>query len=305
MEINSAGVPAEDKNMVISQLFDRKKAVYSFEIFPPKPTTEVNKVLATVRELADLRPDYISVTCSAGGSGNSRTAEIARAVKDCGVEPLAHLTCINADKRSVDASLAQLRENGICNVLALRGDRIEGAPLSEDFAHASDLAAYIREKGGFDIAGACYPEGHPDAPSLAQDVRNLKYKIDAGVTHLNSQLFFDNEDFYRFADLLQAADIRVPVQAGIMPLVRKNHVERIIRLSGAKIPAKISRMIARFEDKPDALLEAGIAYAVDQIVDLLSAGVRGVHLYVMNNTYVARRITESVAPILKELNSEA
>ena len=289
--------------MKISDLFKKKKAVCSFEIFPPKPTADYTSVLETVRDLSGLCPDYISVTCSAGGSGNSRTPEIARLVKECGTEPLAHLTCIHADKPSVLQALKSLEDAGVSNILALRGDRIEGAPESRDFAHASDLIAFIRESGkDFDIAAACYPEGHPESESLAADVRNLKRKVDAGASHLNSQLFFENEDFYRFEDMLAAAGIDVPVQAGIMPLVKKSHVDRIISLSGAKIPARISRLIARFYDKPDSLMEAGIAYATEQAIDLLSAGARGVHLYVMNNPYVARRITESLAPILKEIN---
>lgn len=290
--------------MIISELFRQKKAVYSFEIFPPKPTADVAAVSDTIENLAALRPDYISVTCSAGGTGNSRTAEIAELVKKNGVEPLAHVTCINSSKSDVSRTLAELSGHRIFNVLALRGDRVAGAKESEDFAHASDLAAFIRQWGGgkFDIAGACYPEGHPESPDILTDIRNLKKKADAGVTHLNSQLFFDNDDFFRFQDMISLAGIDIPVQAGIMPLVKKAHVDRIIALSGAKIPAKLSRLISRFYDKPDALMEAGIAYSVSQIADLLSAGVRGIHLYVMNNAYVARRITESLTHILNEVN---
>ena len=289
--------------MQISDIFKQKRAVFSFEIFPPKPTADIAAVQGTIEELSALSPDYISVTCSAGGSGNSRTAEIAALVQSCGVEPLAHVTCINSDKAAVSATLDKLAGLGIRNVLALRGDRIAGAKESEDFRHASDLVKFIRESGhDFDIAGACYPEGHPESPDLLTDIRNLKKKVDAGATHLNTQLFYDNEDFYRFRDSIALAGIEVPVQAGIMPLVKKSHIDRTISLSGAKIPAKISRMIARFYEKPDALMEAGIAYAVDQIVDLLSAGAQGIHLYVMNNPYVARRIAESIKPILAELN---
>lgn len=289
--------------MRISDIFKQKRAVFSFEIFPPKPTADIAAVQGTIEELSALSPDYISVTCSAGGSGNSRTAEIAALVQSCGVEPLAHVTCINSDKAAVSATLDKLAGLGIRNVLALRGDRIAGAKESEDFRHASDLVKFIRESGhDFDIAGACYPEGHPESPDLLTDIRNLKKKVDAGATHLNTQLFYDNEDFYRFRDSIALAGIEVPVQAGIMPLVKKSHIDRTISLSGAKIPAKISRMIARFYEKPDALMEAGIAYAIDQIVDLLSAGAQGIHLYVMNNPYVARRIAESIKPILAELN---
>lgn len=290
--------------MVISELFKKKKAVWSFEIFPPKPTADISAVAETVERLAALSPDYISVTCSAGGTGNARTAEIARLVKKCGVEPLAHVTCINSSKADVSNTLSELSESGVGNLLALRGDRVAGAKESDDFRHASDLVHFINEwgKGKFDIAGACYPEGHPESADLLTDIRNLKKKVDAGVTHLNTQLFYDNEDFFRFRDMLALAGIDVPVQAGIMPLVKKAHIDRTIALSGAKIPAAVSRMISRFYDKPEALMDAGIAYAVSQIADLLSAGVSGIHLYVMNNTYVAERITESVKHILNEVN---
>ncbi len=289
--------------MKISEMFGVKKAVWSFEVFPPKPTAELGGIRKTLEELAELRPDYVSVTCGAGGNGNRRTAEIAGMIGgEFGIEPLAHLTCINSSAEDVERSLAELKAAGITNILTLRGDRVPGAEESGDFAHASDLAAFVMARGDFDLGGACYPECHPESASPEEDVENLKKKIDAGVTHLNSQLFFDNDDFYRFLDRLAAAGITVPVQAGIMPLVKKSHVDKTVGLSGAKLPGKISRMIARFYDDPDSLMAAGIAYATDQITDLLSAGVRGVHLYVMNNSYVARTITSNVAPLLANIN---
>lgn len=290
--------------MYISDMFGTKKTLWSFEIFPPKPTADIDGIKRTVGALADLRPDYVSVTCSAGGSGNSRTIEIAQMLRDdFGVEPLAHLTCINSTKEDVSASLEKLSAAGIDNILALRGDRIAGAAPSPDFSHADELVRYIRGKGyAFDIAGACYPEGHPESADPVEDINNLKRKVEAGVTHLNSQLFYDNDDFFRFSERLALAGITVPVQAGIMPLVKKSTVDRIIGLTGAKIPNKISRMISRFYDDPDSLMEAGIAYATDQIVDLISAGVRGIHLYVMNNSTVARRITENVSSMLASVN---
>ena len=289
--------------MKISELFDSKKAVWSFEIFPPKPTAEIGGVERIVRELAELAPDYISVTCSAGGSGNSRTPEIAGIVKRAGVEPLAHLTCINSVRAEVDGALDKLAAEGVDNVLALRGDRIAGASDSPDFRHAVDLVRHIRARGeGVDIAGACYPECHPESETPEDDIRYLKEKVDAGVSHLNTQLFFDNEAYFAFLERLRAAGVSGPVQAGIMPLVKKSHVDRIIALSGAKIPARLSRMISRFYDKPEALAEAGIAYATEQAIDLLSAGVRGVHLYVMNNAAVAKRIAGALAPVLAEIN---
>ena len=225
--------------MKISELFDSKKAVWSFEIFPPKPTAEIGGVERIVRELAELAPDYISVTCSAGGSGNSRTPEIAGIVKRAGVEPLAHLTCINSVRAEVDGALDKLAAEGVDNVLALRGDRIAGASDSPDFRHAVDLVRHIRARGeGVDIAGACYPECHPESETPEDDIRYLKEKVDAGVSHLNTQLFFDNEAYFAFLERLRAAGVSVPVQAGIMPLVKKSHVDRMIGLSGANIPAR-------------------------------------------------------------------
>lgn len=288
--------------MYISEIFKHKKAVYSFEIFPPKPTADLTGITDAIERLSRLSPDYISVTCSAGGSGNSRTAEISKLVKNHGIEPLAHVTCINSEKKDVARTLQELSLSGIENVLALRGDRVEGMQ-SPDFSYANELVEFIKTSGyTFDIAAACYPEGHPESANLVSDIRNLKRKVDAGVTHLNTQLFFDNEDFFRFMDMIRLAGIDIPVQAGIMPLVKKNHVDRIISLSGAKIPAKISRMISRFYDKPESLMEAGIAYATDQIVDLISAGAAGIHLYVMNNASVAERITENISGIFKDVN---
>lgn len=292
--------------MKISELFDSKKAVWSFEIFPPKPTAEIGGVERIVRELAELAPDYISVTCSAGGSGNSRTPEIAGIVKRAGVEPLAHLTCINSVRAEVDGALDKLAAEGVDNVLALRGDRIAGASDSPDFRHAVDLVRHIRARGeGVDIAGACYPECHPESETPEDDIKYLKEKVDAGVSHLNTQLFFDNEAYFAFLERLRAAGVSVPVQAGIMPLVKKSHVDRMIGLSGANIPARLSRIIARFYDDPASLMEAGIAYATEQIMDLLSAGADGIHLYVMNNVYVARKITENVRDVLDFVNGDA
>lgn len=225
--------------MILSELFQNKKAVYSFEIFPPKPTAELSAVQNTIRELSALSPDYISVTCSAGGSNNAGTAGIAKLVKECGVEPLAHMTCLHSDKAAVEAALAELSRNGVQNILALRGDRIEGRPLSPDFRYASDLVSFIRAQGyAFDIAAACYPEGHPESESVREDIRNLKIKVDAGVSHLNTQLFFDNEDFFRFMELCGAAGIDVPVQAGVMPLVKKITSTASWRFRAARSPRR-------------------------------------------------------------------
>lgn len=288
--------------MKISELFKEKKVVYSFEIFPPKVNDDISKIYKTLAELKDVNPDYISVTYSAGGSKNSRTKELAKIVKDeYGIEPLAHLTCINSTKEEVAKTLQGLVDIGVQNVLALRGDRIEGE-VKSDFKYASELTEYIKQNGDMDVAGACYPEGHPESANIVEDIRNMKIKVDKGVSHLNSQLFFDNEDYLKYLDMVRLAGIDVPIQAGIMPLVKASQFGGIVKTTGAKLPSKISRMYNKFADDPEALTEAGIAYATDQIVDLLSSGVDGIHLYIMNNAYVARRITENIKPIIDKLN---
>ena len=290
--------------MRIAELFRRKNAVWSFEVFPPKAQSGMDGINATLSELADLAPDYVSVTYSAGGSRNAHTAEVARKVRALGMEPLAHITCVNSTRQEVLSALENLKASGVENVLALRGDRVEGA-TSTDFRYASDLISFINSNGfDFDVSAACYPEGHPESESMLADVRHLKEKVDLGVTHLNSQLFFDNDDFFRFMDMVRLAGIDVPVQAGVMPLVKASQFGGIVKMTSAKIPSKMSRMYARFADDPESLCEAGIAYATDQIIDLLSGGVDGVHLYIMNNAYVARRITENVRPFLDKLCSE-
>lgn len=292
--------------MKISDMFKVKNAVYSFEVFPPKQNTDIGKVLDTLEQLKEICPDYISVTYGAGGSRNTHTKEIAEIIKKrCGIEPLAHLTCINSSRDDVARALDGLESIGVENILALRGDRAAGADGAE-FDYASDLVKFIKERGSeADLGGACYPEGHPESESMVEDIRHLKIKVDLGVTHLNTQLFFDNDDFLRYMDMIRLAGIDVPVQAGIMPLVKASQFGGIVKMTGgAKIPNKIARMYARFSDDPDALMEAGIAYATDQIIDLLSSGVDGIHLYIMNNAYVAERITKNVKPILDKLNAE-
>lgn len=288
--------------MKISNLFQQKKVVYSFEIFPPKVNDDISKIYDTLTQLKDIRPDYISITYSAGGSKNSRTAELAKIVKDnYGIEPLAHLTCINSTKQEVGKALQDLVDIGVENVLALRGDRIEGQVRS-DFAYASELVKYIKSVRDMDVAGACYPEGHPESANIVEDIRHMKIKVDNGVSHLNSQLFFDNDDYLKYLDMVRLAGIDVPIQAGIMPLVKASQLNGIVKMTGVKLPSKISRMYNKFADDPDSLMEAGIAYATDQIVDLLSSGVDGIHLYIMNNAYVARRITQNVQPLIDKLN---
>lgn len=287
--------------MKITSLFENKgKTVFSFEVFPPKKTSPIESVYGKLEEICALKPDFISVTYGAGGTGgHSRTCEIASKIKHgFGVESVAHLTCVNSSRADIDSTLEDFRENGIENILALRGDFVPGVEPKHDFRYASELCEYIAKKGGFDIAGACYPEGHVEAKDEVEDILNLKKKVDAGASHLISQLFFDNDRYYRFIERMRIAEIDVPVEAGIMPVTNKAQIERMVSLCGASLPSKFTKVMQRYESRPEALRDAGIAYAVEQIVDLIANGVDGIHLYTMNNPYVARRITEAVSNLL-------
>lgn len=284
--------------MHIKELF-AKKTVFSFEVFPPKKTSPVEVIYDTLDELNGLAPDFISVTFGAGGSGNSKYAlDIASRIKDSGITPMLHLPCINFTKAEIDAALDEAKARGIENILALRGDINPDIPPVKEFSYASDLISYIKSKGNFDIAGACYPECHPDAANMIEDITNLRKKVEAGADHLITQLFFDNDSFYVFREKAAIAGINVPIEAGIMPVVNKKQIERMVTTCGASLPSKFVRIMTKYENNPVALRDAGIAYAVNQIVDLVASGVDGIHLYTMNNPYVARKISEAVSGII-------
>ncbi|MEY8295781.1 MAG: methylenetetrahydrofolate reductase [NAD(P)H] [Emergencia timonensis] len=283
--------------MKLAELFNNRKTVFSFEVFPPKRDNPIETIYNTLDALQDLKPDFISVTYGASGSlADNSTCEIASAIKHrYGIESAAHLTCVNSTKEEVTQVLKKLHDNGVENILALRGDLVPDVEPKEDFKHASELITFIREsENDFGISGACYPEGHLDSRDQIEDILNLKKKVDAGAQHLISQLFFDNNLFYDFLDKARIAGINVPIEAGIMPVVNKKQIERMVSLCGASLPAKFTKMMSRYETRPEAMRDAGIAYAVNQIVDLVSQGVDGVHLYTMNNPYIAKRISESV-----------
>ena len=289
--------------------YTRKHTIFSFEVFPPKKDADISKVFNTLDELSTIKPDFISVTYGAGGTSNcENTVKIAKRIKDvCGVQSVSHLPCINMTKKDVQFVLEQFQEAGIENILALRGDKIQGCDSCNDFKHASDLIQFIREFDSkrtdgrqFKIFGACYPERHPDSDDVLSDINGLKAKIDAGADHLLSQLFFDNEKFYRFVERARLAGINVPLEAGIMPATNKISIERMVSLTNASLPKKFIKMMERYSDSPEAIRDAGIAYAVDQIVDLVTKGVDGIHLYTMNNSYIANRINDAVRSLLKE-----
>ena len=277
------------------RLFE-KKPVLSFEVFPPKMNVPIDSIYQTLAALKDLHPDFISVTYGAGGSvPGASTAEICDTIQtQHGIPSIAHLPCINETKESVLEKLRTFREKGVENILALRGDRNPDLAPQTDFHYASDLIAFIREHGDFDIAAACYPEGHPEAPDLDTDIAHLKEKTDAGASHLISQLFYHNPDFYAFREKLSQKGIAVPVEAGIMPVTSKKSIERMVSLCGASIPNRLAKLMARYSDDPASLKAAGLEYAIMQILDLLEHGADGIHIYTMNNPDVARYIMEQI-----------
>ncbi|MGF6375492.1 methylenetetrahydrofolate reductase (NADPH) [Clostridiales Family XIII bacterium PM5-7] len=283
--------------MKLAELFKTDKTVFSFEVFPPKRDNPIETIYQTLDGLQELKPDFISVTYGASGSlADNSTCEIASAIKEkYGIESAAHLTCVNSNREEVTEVLKRLHDSGVENILALRGDIVPDVPPKKDFAHASELITFLKESPyEFGISGACYPEGHLDSRDQIEDILNLKKKVDAGAEHLISQLFFDNDLFFDFLDKARIAGIDVPIEAGIMPVVNSKQIQRMVSLCGASLPSKFTKMMSRYESRPEAMRDAGIAYAVNQIVDLVSHGVDGVHLYTMNNPYIAKRICESV-----------
>ncbi len=287
--------------MKIASLFKEGKTVFSFEIFPPKKEGSIDTIYATLEALSDLHPDFISVTYGAGGSAaGCSTIELATLIKKkYDTESIAHLTCVNSTKEDIDRIIVQLEENGIENVLALRGDINPDFPPKQDFCHASELIEYMKQRSSLNFSGACYPECHCEAPDMITDILNLKKKVDAGAEHLISQLFFDNERFYEFREKARIAGINVPIEAGIMPCVNAKQINRMVSMCGASLPPKFARMINRYGSNDEAMRDAGIAYAIDQIVDLIANGVDGIHLYTMNNPYIARKISESIEKVIK------
>lgn len=290
--------------MKITEIVDAKKkqgkSVLSFEIFPPKKEEALKNIDATLERLCDLHPDFISVTFGAGGSAaDNKTLGIARKIKDnYGVEPMVHLTCLHYGKEEISELLKQFEDAGIENILALRGDVNPNVPMKQDFKYASELVEFIRSQGDFHISGACYPETHLEAPDAVSDIRNLKRKVDAGVDHLVSQLFFDNEFFYDFYEKTRIAGIDVPVEAGIMPVTNRAQIERMVNTCGASLPGKFERILHKYEDNKEALFDAGMAYALNQIVDLIANDVDGVHIYTMNSVKIAGRICDGIRSLI-------
>lgn len=286
--------------MKISEIYSKNKRSLSFEIFPPKKDSELKNIDATLEVLCELKPDFISVTFGAGGSSNcNRTIELAKKIKyEYHVEPVVHLTCLSYDKSEIDEFSKVLTMEGIQNVLALRGDKNPNLQEKEDFKHASDLMEYLKQKGDFCIAGACYPECHPESENRISEIRNLKKKADAGAQVLLSQLFFDNDYFYRFVEDCRIGGINVPIIPGIMPVINAAQIKRMVTMCGASFPVRFQKIIHKFEDNKEALFDAGMSYALSQIIDLLVNDIDGIHLYTMNNPVVAGKICEGIRNII-------
>lgn len=272
----------------------REKNPISFEIFPPKGELSMESFRETLSALSALSPDFISVTCSAGGSGNhDRTAELAGIIqKEYGIVSCAHLTCVNSDSVQLAADVERLQANGIENVLALRGDIIPGVS-TRVFAHAVELMEYLHGKG-FCIGGACYPEGHIECSDPAEDLQYLYLKQQAGAEFFVSQLFFDNDCFYRFLDKAGKIGITIPILPGVMPILSKAQIERMIFTCGASLPSAIIRILTRYEKDPESLRKAGIDYAVSQICELRENGADGIHIYTMNRPQIATQLLDGM-----------
>ena len=289
--------------MKIVDVLNSKKCSLSFEVFPPKTETAFDSVQFATREIAKLKPAFMSVTYGAGGGTSKYTLDIAKEIKDeYGVPTLAHLTCVSSSKATVKERIELMKSAGIENVMALRGDipeAMQGADRSDwAYQHAVELVSELKSAGDFCIGGACYPEVHPESASQADDIQRLKEKVDAGCDFLTTQMFFDNNLLYNFLYKIRQAGITVPVVAGIMPITNANQVARAIKLSGSFMPQRFKSLVDKFGADPSAMKQAGIAYATDQIIDLFANGVTNVHVYSMNKPDVAEKIQANLSDIL-------
>lgn len=285
---------------MIKDTLAKKMKTISIEVFPPNKEEEFQGIYKTLEELVEIQPDFISVTYGAGGSNSKKTAKIASYIKnDLGIDSLAHLTCATLDESNLMESLDNLKNIGIENILALRGDKPKDMAL-EDFlrrkyTYASDMISDIRLKNNnFCIAGACYPEKHVEAKTMEEDILHLKEKVDAGTDFLITQLFFENSRLYEFLDKTETVNIKVPIIAGIMPITSIKQIKTTIEMSNAYVPLKLKRIFEKYQDNPSDFKKAGIDFAILQILDLLSQGVSGIHLYTMNKVDVSKSIYQNI-----------
>ena len=285
--------------MKITEIIKGSAPSLSFEVFPPKTTDKFESVLGATMKIAALSPSYMSVTYGAGGGTSEHTANIASNLLAAGVTPLAHLSCISSTRAEVKERLLDLQARGIDNVLALRGDIPEGMNVANmEYKYASELIGEIKEFGGFCIGGACYPEGHPESPNARADIEALRIKAMAGCDFFTTQMFFDNDIMYNFMYRLLSAGVNVPVIPGIMPVTNAAQIKRIIAISGNCLPQKFIRIVDRYGDNSEAMMQAGIAFATEQIIDLYANGFNAVHVYSMNKPAVAEKIKANLSSII-------
>lgn len=286
--------------MKISDILKQDKVTLSFEVFPPKTSSSYESVARATQEIAALRPDFMSVTYGAGGGTSEHTVQIAADLHaQYGVQVLTHLTCVSSTRQHVSAMLEKFRQQGIENVLALRGDIPVGGAPENDYHYAAELVRDIKSQGDFCVGGACYPEGHVEAANKTKDILHLKEKVEAGCEFLTTQMFFDNNILYNFLYRIREKGITVPVIAGIMPVTNVKQIKRITSMSGTYLPERFKAIVDRFGDNPDAMKQAGVIYATEQIIDLIANGVNHIHVYSMNKPEVAAGIQSSLSEILK------
>ncbi|MFW6134329.1 MAG: methylenetetrahydrofolate reductase [NAD(P)H] [Elusimicrobiota bacterium] len=281
--------------MKVSQIYNKKDIVFSCEVFPPKPGKSIDTVYSTISDLREIAPDFVSVTYGAGGGTKKRTLEISSKIKnEYNVESLMHLTCVTTKKEEIHHIINDIKKNNIENILALRGDypeKTDKIDVSSDFCYAVDLVEFIKKHGNFCIGVAGYPETHPEAESRDKDIIHLKEKVDAGADFIITQLFFDNNLYYRFIDDITAKGIEIPVSAGIMPVFKAKLVKKMVSLCGASIPGDLQKLIDKYKHNPEDMRKAGIDYALNQINDLIRNDIRGIHLYTMNKSDIAEEIS--------------
>ena len=286
--------------MKIIDILNQDQITLSFEVFPPKKIEKYDSVQAATEGVAALHPSFMSVTYGAGGGTSEFTLNIAKNIRDkYGVEVLPHLTCVSSTKAHVHEMIQKFKEYGFENVMAMRGDIPEGGAPYDDYHYASELVADIKSQGDFCIGGACYPDGHVECAHKDDDIKNLKRKVDAGVDFLTTQMFFDNAEFFNFLYRLREQDIRVPVLAGIMPITNQKQLGRSVALSGTTVPTRFKEIVDKFGEHPEAMKQAGIIYATEQIIDLIANDVKHIHVYSMNKPDVAAAIQRNLSEILK------
>jgi methylenetetrahydrofolate reductase (NADPH) len=287
--------------MKLRDIIGKDKVTVSFEVFPPKTQTNYESVFDAAMGVAALKPDFMSVTYGAGGSTRENTVKFADAIQSkYDVTTIAHLTCAGATKADIRKTVEEMKVAGIENILALRGDRpaeFEGDPFT-DFHYASELIAELKTMGDFCIGGACYPEGHTEAANKKEDILNLKKKVDAGCEFLTTQMFFDNNILYNFLYRIREQGITVPVIAGIMPITRATQVKTAVELSGTNVPERFRNLVDHFGTNPAAMEQAGIAYATDQIIDLIANGINNIHVYSMNKPHIAEGIKKNISEMI-------